>query len=60
MLAGVLGIILVALRQGSGASYCSIGIIGRPRPSDELPLGTAWPGTTYAERGAPNWVRLVT
>jgi len=41
-----------------GASYCDIGYYYTKSsiPSYDQPLGVEFPGTTYAEQDAPNWV----
>ncbi|KAF7377865.1 Thermolabile hemolysin [Mycena sanguinolenta] len=41
-----------------GASYCDVGYEYSisPIPSDDQPLGVEFPGATYAELNAPNWV----
>ncbi|KAF8218224.1 hypothetical protein K438DRAFT_1555904 [Mycena galopus ATCC 62051] len=41
-----------------GASYCDVGFeyANSPIPSYDQPLGIEFPGATYAEPNAPNWV----
>ncbi|KAJ6461028.1 hypothetical protein C8R45DRAFT_1081036 [Mycena sanguinolenta] len=41
-----------------GASYCDVGFeySVSPIPSYDQPLGVEFPGATYAESNAPNWV----
>ncbi|KAK7685612.1 hypothetical protein QCA50_011479 [Cerrena zonata] len=41
-----------------GDSYSDVGYLPKPhlRPSDKHPLGVPYPGVTWAEDDAPNWV----
>ncbi|KAG8978941.1 hypothetical protein FRB90_008237 [Tulasnella sp. 427] len=39
-----------------GASFSSIGYAPHEVPTEEMPLGSEWPGETWVEDSKPNWV----